>query len=192
MNNRQTELLETISKHSLLICLMVSGNVIWSIWLAVPYGDNNGMGNVISSYIFMFVNLLQLICLYLGFPFAKERYDQCCPNLHKCCERYCRRIAVRATSRSIQNYYRLLAEDSISDDRLWSNCIFLMLRIYYGSLLATGRLLLGRGHRVDRFHDSPVQCEKPMNCTTRKHTLWWTRSLTCQMSHEALMKVQRY
>merc|ERR1712154_480347 len=56
MNNRQTELLETISKHSLLICLMVSGNVIWSVWIAVPYGDNNGMGSVISSYIFMFVN----------------------------------------------------------------------------------------------------------------------------------------
>jgi len=120
MNDRQTELLETISKHSLLICFMVMGNVIWFVWLAIPYGDEDSgdkvVFDVLTQYVFLAVNLLQLLCLYLGFPFAKDRYSRYCPKLHKLCQRYFTKVAIRETSRSIQNQYRRMVEDEVSSN----------------------------------------------------------------------------
>ena len=78
--------LTVITKQTLLICTMIISNFIYFTWIKIkPYDfDKVTIWNVIGDYIFVIMNIVQLLCVYLGFAFADKLYSRLCspPNVN--------------------------------------------------------------------------------------------------------------
>ena len=82
-NNRQLSLLAAVSKHALLVGVMVGANAIWMVWFtAVPIwvSSRNRTGHLLDNCIYCVVILVQLVTLYLSFDFATAWYHRVCPE----------------------------------------------------------------------------------------------------------------
>ena len=111
LNDRQSKLVNTITKHTLLICILVIEGLIWAIWIEVGLSDSTGDADVITvfgDYLFFILSILQLICIYLGFGFAKAWYSRCCSSAHGLCETCCQKIALRKITKDVTKEYKLL------------------------------------------------------------------------------------
>lgn len=120
LNHRQQQLVKTVSKHTLLIGIMIGANLIWMIWCFTwPDGPDEQIRDdqlleIVEHYIFFGLNLIQLFALYVGFDFANEWYNKVFPKAHKLCEGCCKRIAVKHIERELQTEavaYRALKEE---------------------------------------------------------------------------------
>merc|ERR1712154_87217 len=100
-NDRQKQLLKTNTKHFLLTFLMVMSNMVWMLWSVCcpiksqPFtrDDMSISGwTIADGYVYLVLNSLQLISLYLGFDFGNPYYDFLCGGIHGLCEGVCKRI----------------------------------------------------------------------------------------------------
>ena len=90
---------------------MVIGNLLWVIWMhlnAFHAVQETVASTIIGKYILFTVNVVQILCLYLGFPFAIPLYSRCCAKIHKSCEGCCRKIALKRVKIEAHKEYELL------------------------------------------------------------------------------------
>ena len=103
-NQQQLGMVQAVAKHALLIGIMVSANLVWMIWFTAFPADmaiNNNWLILSSSYMYLVLDVVQIVALYLGFDFARELYSTCCAKPQRCCERCCGWIAVKQMEKNI-------------------------------------------------------------------------------------------
>ena len=113
LNHRQHGLVKAVSKHTLLIGIMIGCNLFWMIWCIswpVKQIDGNKVFATVEKYVFFTLNLIQLAAMYLGFDFGNDLYQRVFPRAHKLCERCCKRIAVKHIEREMENEYNMMEE----------------------------------------------------------------------------------
>eukprot|EP01084_Bolivina_argentea_P109387 195537_1 len=118
LNNRQTVLLRSITKHTLLICIVILSNISYDAWLEIQSlhtHDYVNIGDLITDYFFFGMIVLQLICVYLEFTFANKWYNKCCGYKHVLCQQCCRKIALRKVHIDTTKEYFNLSLQNVHD-----------------------------------------------------------------------------
>ena len=120
LNERQSVLVHSVAKHTILISSMVVGNLVWVLWMHLIEFDaiaETTASTVAGKYIVFVENVVQIMCLYLGFPFAINLYSKCCSKIHKSCESCCVRIALQKVTMDVEKEYELMSVDGSFSNR---------------------------------------------------------------------------
>jgi len=113
-NQRQLALINAVSKHALLVGIMVTANLVWMIWFtAVPQWiwSQDLIWHLLDNTVYLVVFSVQLTALYLSFDFASEWYRRMCWKRHQCCGKCCEWLIVKHLEQDIEKQYVLMLQE---------------------------------------------------------------------------------
>ena len=89
---KRRDLLHTARKYQILLCFAILSSWIVFAYLSISnvitkgnHKDNSIIESVLVSNIACIDSVVNVICLYLQYPFNEKYYDKYCGGVSKCC-----------------------------------------------------------------------------------------------------------